>query len=158
MANGHETPAYDAETERLIGFRLEANRNTYAAKKNAVASTRYDSHDFAYSRGAYAYHDTYVGGERFAGEEAVFLEGRARYAMNYAGRVLDPAFSGDFLKEALLRADMDMPYRGPALYEADGHAYECRVDGGVGWFQGYEQIRFEGRKVYECFFHGGLLQ
>ena len=148
----------EIDIKKLIGFRLEANVNTYAAYKNETASTRYDSHDFSYSNGSYTYHDTYVGGEQFAGEEAVWHEGKAQYAMNYLGRVLDKRFSGDFLKEALRLADREMPYRGPKHYSAGAYTYSCTVSGDISWFQGYEEILCEGEKVYECFFHGGLLR
>lgn len=62
------------DVDRLIEFRLEANVNTYAAYMNETDSTRLDSHDFSYSNGSYTYHDTYVGGEQFAGEEAIWYE------------------------------------------------------------------------------------
>lgn len=142
----------------LMDFRLEANVNTYAAYSNAVPSTRHDSHDFSYSCGPYTYHDTYVGGEQFAGEEAIWYEGKSLYAMNYLGRVLDSRFSGDFLKEALRNADRNMPYRGPELYSSGCYTYKCNVSGDFSWFQGYEEILCENEKVYECFFHGGLLR
>lgn len=93
------------DVDRLIEFRLEANVNTYAAYMNETDSTRLDSHDFSYSNGSYTYHDTYVGGEQFAGEEAIWYEGKSQYAMNYIGRVLNQNFNGDFLKEALRKAD-----------------------------------------------------
>ena len=93
------------DVDRLIEFRLEANVNTYAAYMNETDSTRLDSHDFSYSNGSYTYHDTYVGGEQFAGEEAIWYEGKSQYAMNYIGRVLNQNFSGDFLKEALRKAE-----------------------------------------------------
>ncbi len=76
-------PKQNPNIQKLIEFRLEANVNTYAAYMNETASTRLDSHDFTYSNGPYTYHDTYVGSEQFAGEEAVWLDGKARYAMNY---------------------------------------------------------------------------
>ncbi len=94
----------DNDLSKLIEFRLEANVNTYAAYMNETDSTRIDSHDFSYSSGPYIYHDTYVGGEKFAGEEAIWVDGKIQYAMNYLGRVLEQQFSGDFLKEALLAA------------------------------------------------------
>ena len=59
------------DLDELISFRLEANVNTYAAFMNEVESTRLSSHDFRYTRGNFTYHDTYVGGEQFAGEEAI---------------------------------------------------------------------------------------
>ena len=79
----------DSDLNKLIDFRLEANVNTYAAYMNETDSTRLDSHDFEYSNGPYTYHDTYVGGEQFAGEEAIWLDGKIQYAMNYLGRVLE---------------------------------------------------------------------
>jgi len=100
----------DNDLSKLIEFRFEANVNTYAAYMNETDSTRMDSHDFSYSSGPYTYHDTYVGGEKFAGEEAIWGDGKIQYAMNYLGRVLDQQFNGDFLKEALRKADKKMPY------------------------------------------------
>ena len=91
----------DTDLDELIAFSLEANINTYAAFKNEVDATRLTSHDFRYENGKYIYHDTYVGGEEFAGEEVVWKDGQAVYAMNYMGRVLADGFSGNFLKEAL---------------------------------------------------------
>ena len=144
--------------DELIAFRLEANVNTYAAYLNEVPSTRPASHDFRYENGRYMYHDTYVGGEKFAGEEAIWKDGIAVYAMNYMGRVLEDGFSGDFLKEALRAADTKMPYRGPELYSSGEYTYKCKVTGDFTWFQGYEEIYQGNCKVYECVFHGGLLK
>ena len=151
-------PKADTDLDELIAFRLEANVNTYAAFKNEVDATRPSSHDFRYESGKYIYHDTYVGGEEFAGEEAVWKDGQALYAMNYMGRVLADGFSGDFLKEALRAADMKMPYRGPELYQSGEYTYRCKVTGDFTWFQGYEEIYQGDNKVYECVFHGGLLK
>ena len=106
------------DLDKLIDFRLEANVNTYAAFMNETTSTRFDSHDFQYANGPFTYHDTYVGGEQFAGQEAIWQDGKAVYAMNYLGRVLGEQFSGNFLKEALRKADKNMPYRGPEYYQS----------------------------------------
>ena len=144
--------------EQLIEFRLEANVNTYAAYANETESTRLDSHDFTYSDGAYTYHDTYVGGEQFAGEEAIWYKGKAHWAMNYAGRVIGQQFSGDFLKEALRSADRKMPFRGPEYYQSGEYIYKCNVVGDFTWFQGYEEIYCNNGKVYECYFHGGIMK
>ncbi|MBP5697271.1 MAG: helix-turn-helix transcriptional regulator [Treponema sp.] len=149
-------PGENPDLDQLIQFRLEANVNTYAAFMNEVASTRLDSHDFRYENGDYVYHDTYVGGEQFAGEEAVWKSGKSIYAMNYLGRVLSKEFSGNFLKDALRHADKKMPYRGPEHYEDGEYIYKCSVNGNFEWFQGYEEIFWREKKVYECYFHGGL--
>lgn len=142
----------------IISFRLEANVNTYAAFMNETSSTRLDSHDYRYENGEFVYHDTYVGGEQFAGEEAVWKSGKAVYAMNYMGRVLSENFSGNFLKEALKKADIQMPYRGPEYYQAGEYTYKCKVSGDFNWFQGHEEIYCKNELVYECYFHGGLLK
>ena len=146
-------PQTNTDLDELIAFRLEANVNTYAAFMNEVDATRPASHDFRYENGKYMYHDTYVGGEIFAGEEAVWKDGLAIYAMNYMGRVLTDGFSGNFLKEALRAADKKMPYRGPELYQSGEYTYRCKVTGDFTWFQGYEEIYQNEQKVYECVFH-----
>ena len=146
----------DPNLDELISFRLEANVNTYAAFMNETDPTRPSSHDFRYENGRYMYHDTYVGGEKFAGEEAVWKDGIPVYAMNYLGRVLGDGFSGNFLKEALRAADKKMPYRGPEIFQDGEYTYKCSITGDFTWFQGYEEIYLNDTKVYECVFHGGL--
>ncbi|MCM1570091.1 MAG: DUF5680 domain-containing protein [Roseburia sp.] len=146
------------DREKLIKFRLEANMHTYAASLNEAPSTRMDSHDFHYESGEYVYHDSYVGGEQFAGQEAIWKTGTVIYAMNYIGRVLNERFSGDFLKEALRAADEKNPYRGPDYYRSGNYTYKSNVTGNIEWFQGYEEIWCEEIKVYECYFHGGLMK
>ncbi len=155
------------DLDALITFRLEANAKTYAAMMNEVPSTRLDSHDYRYDMGEFTYHDTYVGGEQFAGQEAIWKNGSAVYAMNYVGRVLHEKFSGKFLKDALKAADKKMPFRGPAWYQSGEYIYQAKVTGDVDWFQGYETICWqavgEGKNVddinvYECYFHGGLIK
>lgn len=146
------------DIDELISFRLEANANTYAGFMNETDPTRFDSHDFRYEKGKYAYYDTYVGGEQFAGEEAVWKDGKAVYAMNYLGRVLGEKFSGNFLKEALRAADCNRPYRGPEYYQSGEFVYRSNVVGDITWFQGFEEIYCANEKVYECYFHGGTMK
>ncbi|MBO4637106.1 MAG: helix-turn-helix transcriptional regulator [Clostridiales bacterium] len=154
-ASAEELPQ---DLSELIGFRLLANRNTYAGFSNETDPSRPDSHDFRFDQGDYTYIDTYLGGERFAGEEAVWKNGKAVYAMNYAGRVLDQRFSGNFLKAALRAADPKMPYRGPSHFTDGEYTYTATVEGDITWFQGYEEISCRSDKVYECYFHGGLVK
>ena len=148
----------DTDLDELIAFRLEANVNTYAAFMNETDASRPSSHDFRYQNGNYMYHDTYVGGEKFAGEEAIWKNSVPVYAMNYMGRVIADGFSGNFLKEALRAADKKMPYRGPEYYQSGEYTYKCSVNGDFTWFQGYEEIYQGDVKVYECVFHGGLMK
>lgn len=148
----------EGDRAELIAFRLRAARCTYAAWMNQAEATRLDSHDFHYEEGPYCYHDTYVGGQQFDGQEAIWKNGRAVYAMNYLGRVLGETFSGNFLKEALRHASEEMPFRGPAEYQSGEYRYKCQVTGDVAWFQGQEEIWCRDEKVFECLFHGGLMK
>lgn len=78
--------------------------------------------------------------------------------MNYIGRVLHQNFSGEFLKEALCHADQNMPYRGPEYYQSGEYTYKIKVIGDIFWFQGYEEIYCKDEKVYECYYHGGIIK
>ena len=116
------------------------------------------SHDLAYREGEYMYYDTYLGGEKFAGEEALWVADIPYWSMNYAGRVTGGCFSGDFLKEALLHVPEDEPYRGPREYTNGDYSYHCETEGSFDWFQGRESIDYQGKQIYECYFHGGLIK
>lgn len=145
----------DSSQDALIDFLLRAKRSTYAAKGGEVAPCRPASHDFMYREGDYVYLDTYLGGRCFSGEEAVWIKESPVWAMNYSGRVTGEGFSGDFLKEALMHVPREYPYRGPLCFQQGSHTYHAVIQGGFEWFSGVEEIFFEGRKVYECVFHGG---
>ena len=142
----------------LTAFLLRAKRRTYAGGGKETAPSRTASHDLAYEEGEYAYYDTYLGGERFAGQEAVWRNGVPLWCMNYAGRVLGNNFSGDFLKEALYRVPPDIPFRGPRLFSKGDYHYHCSVEGSFDWYRGTEEIFYRDEKIYECRFHGGSIR
>lgn len=145
------------EGQEFISFLIRAKIKTYAGKGAESTSSRPCSHDLQYSEGEYLYIDSYLGGKCFAGEEAVWHNGIPVWSMNYAGKVTDESFSGDFLKEALKRVPSEKPYRGPEHYEEGPWSYRCRSEGTPEWFQGYESICFRGKLIYECFFHGSAI-
>ncbi|MBR2551280.1 MAG: hypothetical protein IKE92_14980 [Clostridiales bacterium] len=144
--------------KELVDFLIKAKQATYAGKGAETASSRVRSHDLIYREGDYMYYDTYLGGDKFAGEEALWISEVPFWSMNYAGRVTGDNFSGDFLKEALLRVPEEKPFRGPDEYTDGDYTYKCDIDGGFEWFQGYETISYKGALIYECFFHGGLIK
>lgn len=154
----------DTDFRALVPFLLRAKRETYAGKGRETASSRTASHDYCYREpfgqgeaDSLTYYDTYVGGERFSGEEAVWRKSVPVWAMNYTGRVLGGHFSGDFLKEALLHGTEAFPYRGPEIYVKGDYHYHCMTEGMPGWFWGYEEIYYQEEKIYECRFHGGAV-
>ena len=143
---------------KTVHFLIRAKRATYAGKGAETAPSRPGSHDLKYEDGEYMYYDTYLGGERFAGEEALWISGKPYWSMNYAGLVTGACFSGDFLKQALLRVPEDAPFRGPAEYSEGDYTYRCHAEGSFEWFQGKETIEYRGLEIYECFYHGGLIR
>jgi hypothetical protein len=144
--------------DEMISFLIRAKKATYAGHGAESTPSRPASHDLVYQEGDLTYIDTYLGGERFSGEEALWQNGQPIWAMNYTGRTVHQPFSGDFLKEALSHGTQDKPYRGPEYYADGTYEYTMNVEGDISWHQGSEKIMAGGRLVYELFFHGGLVQ
>lgn len=142
----------------IIQFLIKAKKATYAGKGAETTSSRPGSHDLVYRENELTYYDTYLGGEKFAGEEALWISGNPYWSMNYAGRVTGDNFSGDFLKEALRNVTADKPFRGPDSYTNGEYAYTCEVSGDFEWFQGYETISYKGQIIYDCYFHGSIIK
>ena len=142
----------------IVSFLIRAKQATYAGKGAETASSRTGSHDLVYRENNLMYYDTYLGGDKFAGEEALWISDVPYWSMNYVGRVTGSPFSGDFLKEALLHVPEEMPYRGPEKYVNGDYTYSCSVEGDFDWFQGKETISYCGKQSYECFYHGGLIR
>ena len=141
--------------KNTIEFLIKAKKATYAGKGGKINSTRPNSCDLQYSEGKLKYIDTYLGGAKFAGEEALWENNIPFWSMNYIGRVIGDNFSGDFLKEALLNVPEEYPFRGPLEYKNGDYAYYCKINGNFSWFNGIEEIHYKNIKIYECIFHGG---
>ena len=144
--------------EDIIDFLCKAKKSTYAGKGPEGKPSRPNSHDLEYVEGNLKYIDTYLGGEKFSGEEALWKDDIPFWSMNYIGRVLDERFSENFLKEVLSLVSKESPYRGPVIYQNGQYKYHCIINGEFNWFQGHEEIYFEDIKVYECYFHGGSIK
>ena len=144
--------------QSIVSFLIRAKQATYAGKGAETDSSRIGSHDLVYRENNQMYYDTYLGGDKFAGEEALWISDIPYWSMNYIGRVTGENFSGDFLKEALLHVPEEKPYRGPEKYENGGYTYSCSVEGDFDWFQGKETICYQGKQIYECVYHGGLIK
>ncbi|MCK5128983.1 MAG: helix-turn-helix transcriptional regulator [Clostridiales bacterium] len=140
-------------------FLFEGKKNTYAAgaPQDKVSSRPY-SHDLTYKRGNFLYIDTYLGSEIFLGEEALWIDKNPVWAMNYQGRVLHEMFDGKIFKNALVLGCEKQLYRGPLVYQHKKFSYHCKYDGDFNWFQGYEEMFYESEKIYEGYFHGGIVK
>lgn len=144
--------------KNIISFLLRAKKNGYAAHAPEQPSSRPASHDIKYEEQNMLYIDTYLGGEKFTGEEAVWQDNTPVWAMNFSGRVLSQNFAGEFLKEALSNVTEELPFRGPLVHKNGDYSYHCNVNGDFEWFQGHEEIFCGTEKTYECYFHGGAVR
>lgn len=142
----------------IIDFLCRAKKATYAGKGTESFPSRPHSHDLHYTEGQYQYIDTYLGGEKFAGEEALWVKEQPIWSMNYVGRIVAEGFDGNFLKESLALVSKEFPYRGPLLHRNGDFTYHCIVKGTFEWFHGFEEIFCNSRKVFECMFHGGSIK
>lgn len=142
--------------KKIVEFLCRAKRETYASgNAKECIPCRPNSHDLKYCEGNLIYIDTYLGGEKFVGEEAIWNDNIPLWSMNYAGRIVEEGFEGGFLKEALRIVNEEYPYRGPLSYENGEFKYECSFAGNFEWFDGEEVIYKNDVKIYECKFHGG---
>jgi hypothetical protein len=143
----------------IIDFLIKAKRVTYAGKGAEAAPSRPGSHDLHYAEGDLLYIDSFLGGAKFGGEEALWRDNTPFWTMNYYGIVTDKElFSGDFLKEALLRVPEDKPFRGPSEFVNNDYKYTCEINGDFNYFNGKEEIFYHGEMIYECLFHGGAVE
>ncbi|MEK7118371.1 MAG: DUF5680 domain-containing protein [Patescibacteria group bacterium] len=150
-------------TQSLSKFLNEANKATYTNKDaTKVASSRTKSQDYHFEKGDLAYHDTYFGGRDFIGEEIVYENQKPVWGANYFGFVLDKNVSEkdiyDFLRKALMQEyNNAIPVRGPGNYVEEDKTYRFAADGELANFSGKEEIIFDGKIVYRCFVHGGMI-
>ncbi|MDD3223883.1 MAG: DUF5680 domain-containing protein [Clostridium sp.] len=154
----HGNNKENVNRNQLIEFLIKAKKATYAGHGKEREASRLASHDFEYKEGDLYYYDTYLGGECFGGEEVIWLKNEPSWCMNYYGRVVGEHFNVDFLRDALLNVSYDSPYRGPSLYQNGDYIYHCRTEGNFEFYHGYEEIIYNGEKIYECIFNGGIVK
>lgn len=138
-------------------FLVRAKNNTYAVGENEVLPSKPNSHDFRYEEGDYLYMDSYLGNQKFIGEECIWIKNNAVWAMNYYGQSMNENFNITFLKEVLSHVSVSMPFRGPEFYQKGDYIYQCQIQGDFDDFTGEEKIYCKQEKTYICTFHGGII-
>lgn len=152
------------DISKLTNFLNEANKSTYAnADAPKVESSRLRSEDYHFEKDGLVYHDTYFGSRDFMGEEIVYENEKPVWGANYFGFVLDENISEkdvyDFLRQALMQEYDDIiPVRGPKNYSNGNKMYKFTIDGSLENFSGVEEIFFDGKLIYRCYVHGGLIK
>lgn len=114
----------------LTGFLAESYQHGWAAGAEKIKDPETGEKTLVYERGEWKYVDKYTGYFAAPGESKIFYKGRHVWSMNYAGRGQNPNYydkvreTYDFLKEALMHADPNLPLRGPSHYEAADQRWE----------------------------------
>ena len=146
----------------FIDFLIKAKKSTYASAQGDSKKILDDGgKEFTFLEGKYLYRDRYFGSGQFIGEEVVFFNDRAAWVMNYSGRILNKTTSEkevyDFLKQSLMQVSEQSPFRGPAGFLSGDYKYKCEFEGNPDSFVGTETIYHKSMKVYELYFHGGMI-
>jgi hypothetical protein len=147
---------------QLREFMVEAKAATYVGGGVRSLPYRPGSHDLQYHKGAYSYLDSYLGGAGFLGQEVVYREGQPVWAMNYYGRILEPALitaaeAAQMVKESLSRMYAEGRFLGGFQHVAGELTYVDTSEGDLTSFTGREWIARGGMRAYELVYHGGLI-
>lgn len=147
----------------LENFIIAAKAACYVGDGSVAKSCRTDSHDLAYSDGESNYLDSYFGGTDFIGQEVVWHQNKAIWAMNYYGYIIEPllisaAQTGNIIKQSLALLYAKKRFLGGFEHIVDDFAYRDANKGDFTRFHGVEIILFEGKEVYRLDYHGGIIQ
>ncbi len=150
------------DVDELTAFVVAAKAATYAGDGAKLLPYRLGSHDLQFTQGPWAYHDSYVGGTDFQGQEVVYRDGEPVWAMSYYGYLVDPealdaATAGQVIKRALTALYAQGRFLGGWRTEALGYDYVDVTAGDVGRFTGWERIERAGRMLYELRYLGGRI-
>jgi hypothetical protein len=146
----------------LTDFIVRAKAATYVGAGRGLPATRPGSHDLSYEEPGWRYADSYFGGTDFAGQEVVWQDGVAVWAMNYRGRVLDASAIDGARAAEVIRAALPLMYAegrflGGFRHDHGPYRYDDRSTGGTEGFRGVEAIRRGGPVVYRLDYHGGRI-
>ncbi len=151
------------DLDKLHSFIVSAKAATYVGDGNQSESSREGSHDLIYVEGDFRYLDSYFGGSDFIGEEVVYYQNQPVWGMNYYGTLLKPhkitaVETGKMIKASLSRMYAEGRFLGGWKHTEGDLLYHDSSEGDLSHFTGYEWIEKDGEKVYELFYHGGLIK
>ena len=150
----------------FAAFLILAKKATYASQGDdaSVTPALAGSRQLEFRDRDLFYRDVYFGTVFFAGQETVYVKGRAQWTMVYSGGVKDGVDADEipniymFLREALRAVSTDMPFRGPCRYSDGEFTYHNNHSGDMGRFHGTERISRMEHEVYALDYSGGFLQ
>lgn len=147
----------------LDEFIVAAKAACYVGGGAAGKPCRADSHDVSFTDGEWRYLDSYFGGADFIGQEVVWHEEKAVWAMNYYGYILQPSLIdaqqvGDVIKQSLALLYAGNRFLGGFEHIVGDYAYRDANKGDARQFHGVEIILYEGEEVYRLDYHGGEIK
>lgn len=157
------SPRGELALQELAAFIVRAKAATYVGGGAKSPSCRPGSHDLRFAEGDFAYLDSYFGGADFIGEEVVYFQRRPAWALNYYGRILEPARIAAAEAGQVIQESLSLMYRegrflgGFEHTTAGGDTYVDTSQGDVASFSGKEWVVRGEVRVYELVYHGGLI-
>jgi hypothetical protein len=147
----------------LEAFIIRAKSACYVGDGSSAAPSRKDAHDLTFAEGPLHYRDSYFGGTDFIGQEVVWQDGRAVWAMNYYGRIfrddlMNGADGGRVIKAALSAMYAEGRFLGGFRHQLDSFTYDDTNTGDYRNFTGVETIAVKSIPAYRLDYHGGLIR
>ncbi|CUX47266.1 MULTISPECIES: DUF5680 domain-containing protein [Agrobacterium] len=148
----------------LEEFIVQAKAATYVGGGDKSSTpTRQGSHDLGYRDGDWHYIDSYFGGTDFIGQEVVWHQGTAVWAMSYYGRILRPDMIDGTTAGMVIQRSLSTLYREGRFLGGFTHPVEnlVYVDTNAGEFEsftGVERIYRGHVETYRLDYHGGIIK
>lgn len=150
----------DGDLNKLARFLVRAKRASYAGDGKEVSPQRPGFREHEYVEGDWNYRDSYTGYYMAPGQEVVRFQGNPVWHMAYSGGMNPKLFEAreftertfEFLKTALSKVPVSLPFRGPASLTLLGGGeeafeYMCSNHLDIRNFTGKETIRYRGRAI-----------
>ena len=149
--------------DQLNAFIVRAKASAYVGRGPKSLSYRPGSHDLQFHDGDFSYLDSYFGGTDFIGQEVVYFRGQPVWAMNYYGRILEPALitgaeTGQIIQASLAELYRQGRFLGSFEHITENGTYFDTNLGDVASFTGREWITRDDVTVYDLVYHGGLIK
>lgn len=149
--------------KELQGFILQAKKTTLNNGQTRPLYLQANARERQFDDGPLSFHDGWIGGNYFIGQETVRYGGEAVWGMNYFGRIIRPdqitfAQVGLIVRESLVRMYSEGWLLGGFEYTLGEFHYSDSNQGEFEFFTGKEFISKQGEVVYELVYQGGLLK
>lgn len=149
--------------DKLKEFLVKAKINTYATSgENREETLENGGKRLVFKDGIFYYQDIYYGFNPFSGQEVVWKNKELIWSMNYYGLILSKNISikdiYEFLKKALQKVPLNLPFRGPANFKEGDFEYINDINGDINKFRGKEKILFKEKEVYNLDYYGGFVK